>query len=313
MLLAAIGLWALNLTVSRYILTHGFQPLAYSSRALRARRPRLRRAHAVARAVAAHLPRRDLVPRSSPRPSSFVNQIGFVYALDDDPASVIAPDPRRDADLRRRCSGSRSAPRGCRRASGPGPRSPSRASGSSRSAPAASSRRPRRVLLGILTAATWAVYSILVDPADAPLLAVADQRRRARARLGPDRADRIAADARAGLDLGWTVWALLVVRDARAARRHERASGSASLDRIGAGARDARDQPAAVRRGAVRRRRCSGSSSTSLQVARRRPDRGSGSCAARGAVSSAPPGRVAFRDEPAAAHRARLGRRRRRR
>src|SRR6185503_18448358 len=31
MLLATIGLWSLNLTVSRYILTHGFQPLAYGS------------------------------------------------------------------------------------------------------------------------------------------------------------------------------------------------------------------------------------------------------------------------------------------
>ena len=31
MLLSAIGLWALNLTFSRYILTHGFQPLAYST------------------------------------------------------------------------------------------------------------------------------------------------------------------------------------------------------------------------------------------------------------------------------------------
>ena len=33
MLLSAIGLWALNLTFSRYILTHGFQPLAYSTSA----------------------------------------------------------------------------------------------------------------------------------------------------------------------------------------------------------------------------------------------------------------------------------------
>ena len=31
MLLSAIALWALNLTVSRYILTHGFQPLSYST------------------------------------------------------------------------------------------------------------------------------------------------------------------------------------------------------------------------------------------------------------------------------------------
>ncbi len=31
MLLSAIGLWALNLTITRYILTHGFQPLAYAT------------------------------------------------------------------------------------------------------------------------------------------------------------------------------------------------------------------------------------------------------------------------------------------
>jgi len=31
MLLTTIGLWSLNLTVSRYILVHGFEPLAYGS------------------------------------------------------------------------------------------------------------------------------------------------------------------------------------------------------------------------------------------------------------------------------------------
>ena len=31
MLLATVVLWALNLTVTRYILTHGFQPLAYAT------------------------------------------------------------------------------------------------------------------------------------------------------------------------------------------------------------------------------------------------------------------------------------------
>ena len=31
MLLTTIALWSLNLTVSRYILTHGFQPLAYAT------------------------------------------------------------------------------------------------------------------------------------------------------------------------------------------------------------------------------------------------------------------------------------------
>ncbi len=31
MLLATVSLWALNFTVSKYILEHGFHPLAYSS------------------------------------------------------------------------------------------------------------------------------------------------------------------------------------------------------------------------------------------------------------------------------------------
>ena len=30
-LLATIGLWALNITVTRYVLTHGFLPLAYGT------------------------------------------------------------------------------------------------------------------------------------------------------------------------------------------------------------------------------------------------------------------------------------------
>ena len=31
MLLATVRLWALNVTVSKYILDHGFRPLAYSA------------------------------------------------------------------------------------------------------------------------------------------------------------------------------------------------------------------------------------------------------------------------------------------
>ena len=31
MLLTTVVLWSLNLTVTRYILTHGFQPLAYAT------------------------------------------------------------------------------------------------------------------------------------------------------------------------------------------------------------------------------------------------------------------------------------------
>ena len=62
MLLTAIGLWALNLSVTRYILTHGFQPLAYG----------IVRYGFAALALRAHLPRCRAViaarsPRSPPR------------------------------------------------------------------------------------------------------------------------------------------------------------------------------------------------------------------------------------------------------
>jgi drug/metabolite transporter (DMT)-like permease len=88
MLLTTIVLWALNLTVSRTILVNGFQPLAYGSvryglaalvftaltlaveRSLRIARPHL----ALVLAAAAVL---------------YVNQIAFVYALETSTASVL--------------------------------------------------------------------------------------------------------------------------------------------------------------------------------------------------------------------------------
>jgi drug/metabolite transporter (DMT)-like permease len=88
MLLTTVVLWALNLTVSRYILTHGFQPLAYST---------LRYAAAAAVFLALTL----IVERSLRvgQPDIrfvlgaalllFVNQIGFVYALDRTSASTV--------------------------------------------------------------------------------------------------------------------------------------------------------------------------------------------------------------------------------
>ena len=65
------------------------------------------------------------------------------------------------------------------------------------------------VLFGVLTAATWAAYSILVTPLMRRHSATTDQRRRARARLDPDHADRppAASDARTGTSAG-TVWLL---------------------------------------------------------------------------------------------------------
>jgi drug/metabolite transporter (DMT)-like permease len=89
MLLSAIGLWALNLTVSRYILTHGFQPLAYST-------VRYGLAGAVFIVIALvaerslRIARRDLGFVFAAAFVLWLNQIGFVYALSSTSASVIA-------------------------------------------------------------------------------------------------------------------------------------------------------------------------------------------------------------------------------
>jgi drug/metabolite transporter (DMT)-like permease len=89
MLLTTIVLWSLNLTVTRYILTHGFQPLAYATVrygtaalifvgiALIAERSlRLRRADLGLVALAALC--------------LWLNQLSFVYALEKTSASTIA-------------------------------------------------------------------------------------------------------------------------------------------------------------------------------------------------------------------------------
>ena len=88
MLLTTIGLWSLNLTVSRTILTHGFQPLAYAS---------VRYGLAVLVFVALTLgierslrvERRDLPLVAGAAAFVYLNQIGFVYALDKSSASVL--------------------------------------------------------------------------------------------------------------------------------------------------------------------------------------------------------------------------------
>ena len=88
MLLTTIGLWSLNLTVSRYILTHGFQPLAYAT---------VRYGLAVVVFVAItylverslRVERRDLALIAGAVAFVYVNQIGFVYALDKASASVL--------------------------------------------------------------------------------------------------------------------------------------------------------------------------------------------------------------------------------
>jgi drug/metabolite transporter (DMT)-like permease len=88
MLLATVVLWALNLTMSRYIIKHGFEPLAYST---------LRYGAAVAIFVLLTLAfERGLLFSRADWPIALggalaivANQVSFVYALDHATASTV--------------------------------------------------------------------------------------------------------------------------------------------------------------------------------------------------------------------------------
>jgi len=88
MVLGTVVLWALNLTVTRYILQHGFEPLAYATV-----RYGLAGAIFVALALAAErslrVERRDLGLVGLAAVLLWLNQIAFVYALDTTTASTI--------------------------------------------------------------------------------------------------------------------------------------------------------------------------------------------------------------------------------
>lgn len=89
MMLTTIVLWALNITLTRYILTHGFQPLAYATY-------RYGLAVLVFLAIvlvtqrSVRIERRDLPLVLLASLAIFLNQISFVYALDTTSASTIA-------------------------------------------------------------------------------------------------------------------------------------------------------------------------------------------------------------------------------
>jgi drug/metabolite transporter (DMT)-like permease len=89
MLLATVLLWALNLTVTRYILTHGFEPLAYAT-------VRYGLATAIFVGIVAvgegtvRIARADLPLAGVAALFIFLNQVAFVYALDRTSASTIA-------------------------------------------------------------------------------------------------------------------------------------------------------------------------------------------------------------------------------
>lgn len=88
-MLVTVLLWALNLTMTRYILTHGFEPLAYAT---------VRYGIATAIFVgivlvgerALRIARADLPLASLAAVFIFLNQLCFVFALDRTSASTIA-------------------------------------------------------------------------------------------------------------------------------------------------------------------------------------------------------------------------------
>jgi drug/metabolite transporter (DMT)-like permease len=208
MLLTTIVLWSLNLTVSRYILTHGFQPLAYAT---------VRYGLAVAVFIAltlllersVRLRRRDLGLAAAAALLVYLNQIGFVYALERSSASVlglILGATPIFAALAGLALGTETLP----------PRFWAGAvlSFLGVSLVALGSGRVSGdvggVLLGVLTAATWAGYSMLVTP----LMSRYSARRISAVVLGAAWVG-IALTAVPQVrsqdwSLGWEVWALLV-------------------------------------------------------------------------------------------------------
>jgi len=89
MLLATVSLWALNFTVSKYILDHGFHPLAYSS--IRYTCAALIFAGiTLAWEGSLRIARRDAAMIAFGTAVLFVNQLSFVYALRFTTATTVA-------------------------------------------------------------------------------------------------------------------------------------------------------------------------------------------------------------------------------
>jgi drug/metabolite transporter (DMT)-like permease len=209
MLLTTIVLWSLNLTVSRYILTHGFQPLAYAT---------VRYGLAVVVFVALTLllerslriRRRDLGLVAGAALLVYSNQIGFVYALERSSASVLGlilgatPIFAALAGVALRTE--ILPPRFWAGAvlSFVGVALVALGSGSQVSGDVGG------VLLGLLTAATWAGYSMLVTP----LMGRYTARRISAVVLGAAwvgiALTSVPQVRSQDWSLGWEVWALLV-------------------------------------------------------------------------------------------------------
>jgi drug/metabolite transporter (DMT)-like permease len=89
MLLTTVVLWALNLTVTRYILTHGFEPLAYATVRYGAA-TLIFLGIAIVAERTLRIRRSDLLLVVLAALCLWLNQLSFVYALEKTSASTIA-------------------------------------------------------------------------------------------------------------------------------------------------------------------------------------------------------------------------------
>ena len=89
MLLTTVVLWALNLTVTRYILTHGFEPLAYATVRYGAAAV-IFLGIAIVAERSLRIRRSDLLLVVVAALCLWLNQLSFVYALEKTSASTIA-------------------------------------------------------------------------------------------------------------------------------------------------------------------------------------------------------------------------------
>jgi drug/metabolite transporter (DMT)-like permease len=210
MLLATVALWALNLTMTRYILTHGFRPLAYATL-----RYGLAASIFVSVALAAErslrIARRDLPVIAVAAVAVWLNQLGFVFALHKTEASVIGlvlgATPIFAALLGLVLGTERLSRRFWLGAI-------VSFAGVGLVAAGASGKLTGDlggILLGIVTAATWAVYSVAITP----LMSRYSASRISAVVLALAWVGIAASGATetAGQDygLGWRVWALLGV------------------------------------------------------------------------------------------------------
>jgi drug/metabolite transporter (DMT)-like permease len=209
MLLATVVLWALNLTVTRYILTHGFEPLAYAT-------VRYGLATAVFIGIvfagerSLRIARADWPLVGLAALFIFLNQLAFVYALDTTSASTIALILGATPAFAALIGLSLGLERLSRRfwvaaaISFAGVGLVAIGSGGDVSGDR------RGILLGLATAATWAAYSVAVGPL---------MQRYSASRISANAlglawvgifAVGLSQTLGQELALGWTVWVLLV-------------------------------------------------------------------------------------------------------